>query len=67
MLVVAGNVTLDQVKALAEKWFGQYLPEKNMNAICLQNLNKQHQELWKVKTMCLWMHCINAGIFIPYR
>ena len=41
ILVVAGNVTLDEVKRLTENGLHPFLPAKNMFAICRLSPNKQ--------------------------
>ena len=61
ILSVAGNVTTEQVKTLAEKWFGAIEPGENMFDNCRRNHSRLHNENWKFMQMFLWMLYINAG------
>ncbi len=45
ILVVAGNVTTNQVRTLAEKWFGPITPGKSQRSLPAEPLQKQKRKL----------------------
>jgi zinc protease len=45
ILVVAGNVTTDQIRTLAEKWFGPITPGKSQRILPVEPLQKQKRKL----------------------
>jgi zinc protease len=62
ILVVAGNVYLDQVRQLAEKWFGGIAPVKSITETCPLNRHSRKPGARLLKPKCRSMPCTKPGI-----
>ncbi len=49
IMVVAGNVTMDQVKTLSEKWFGPIPRGQELNEYCQPNHHRNKRRFLEVK------------------
>ncbi len=62
VMAVAGNVKVDEVQSLAEKWFSSIKKTtERTKEIYLMSQNKQNHGFLKLKEMCLPMYCIRHG------